>query len=81
MARMSAVFRDEARSSLEDAVWWVEYVLRHKGAPHLRCAGQDLRWPTTLLLDFLVLALVSLGLAVVVVRILLRHMITIKIHF
>lgn len=29
---------------LETAVYWVEYVARHKGAPHLRSAGQDLNF-------------------------------------
>lgn len=27
---------------LTTAVYWVEYVARHKGAPHLHSAGQDL---------------------------------------
>lgn len=26
----------------ETAVYWIEYVIRHNGAPHLRSAGQDL---------------------------------------
>lgn len=27
---------------IETAVYWIEYVIRHKGAPHLRSAGLDL---------------------------------------
>jgi len=27
---------------LDTAIWWTEYVLRHKGAYHMRVAGQDL---------------------------------------
>lgn len=27
---------------VETAVYWIEYVMRHKGAPHLRSAGLDL---------------------------------------
>lgn len=27
---------------VETAVYWIEYVVRHKGAPHLRSAGLDL---------------------------------------
>nr|AAB18360.1 UGT1A7 [Rattus norvegicus] len=29
---------------LDLAVFWVEYVMRHKGAPHLRPAAHDLTW-------------------------------------
>lgn len=27
---------------METAIYWVEYVVRHKGAPHLRSTGQNL---------------------------------------
>lgn len=37
-------FRDQPKTPLETAVFWVEYVCRHNGAPHLHSAGQDLPW-------------------------------------
>ncbi|XP_049963571.1 UDP-glucosyltransferase 2-like [Schistocerca serialis cubense] len=49
--RLSALFRDRPRPPLEEAVYWVEYVLRHQGAPHLRSAALDLSWYRYLLLD------------------------------
>ncbi|SPP83481.1 UDP-glucuronosyltransferase 2B15 [Drosophila guanche] len=42
--QMSARYRDQPMSPQETAVWWTEYVLRHKGAPHMRVAGQDLNF-------------------------------------
>ncbi|XP_055910501.1 UDP-glycosyltransferase UGT5-like [Eupeodes corollae] len=39
---MSERFRDQPMKPLDLAVYWVEYVARHKGAPHLHSAGQDL---------------------------------------
>lgn len=39
---ISARYRDQPMSPQETAIWWTEYVLRHKGAPHMRVAGQDL---------------------------------------
>lgn len=35
-------YRDQPSSPLETGVFWVEYVARHNGAPHMRCAGLDL---------------------------------------
>jgi len=44
-------------------VYWTEYVIRHKGAPHLRSAVLDLAWYQYFLLDVITvlsLAIVSL---------------------
>ncbi|EDV93630.1 UDP-glycosyltransferase UGT5 [Drosophila grimshawi] len=38
----SKLYRDQKDTPLERAIWWTEYVLRHKGAPHLRSASRDL---------------------------------------
>jgi glucuronosyltransferase len=35
---------DQPQRPLERAVFWTEYVLRHKGASHLRSAAADLNW-------------------------------------
>ncbi|XP_060646078.1 UDP-glycosyltransferase UGT4-like [Drosophila nasuta] len=35
-------FRDQPTSPIETAIWWTEYVLRHKGAPHMRMTDQDM---------------------------------------
>ncbi|XP_046999933.1 UDP-glucosyltransferase 2-like isoform X2 [Schistocerca americana] len=47
----SQLFRDRPRPPLEEAVYWVEYVIRHQGAPHLRSAAMDLAWYQYLLID------------------------------
>lgn len=41
---VSSLYRDQPKTPLETAVYWIEYVARHKGAPHMRSAGQDLSW-------------------------------------
>ncbi|XP_049831240.1 UDP-glucosyltransferase 2-like isoform X1 [Schistocerca gregaria] len=63
MRELSALFRDRPRPPLEEAVYWLEYVLRHRGAPHLRPASLDLPWHQLLLLDVAALALAALLLA------------------
>jgi hypothetical protein len=39
---LSKLFRDQPDKPLERAVFWTEYVLRHKGASHLRSPARDL---------------------------------------
>ena len=51
MRKLSIISRDEPENSLEKAIWWTEYVLRHKGAKHLRSAALDLEWYQYVLLD------------------------------
>ncbi|XP_066431802.1 UDP-glucuronosyltransferase 1A1-like isoform X1 [Eleutherodactylus coqui] len=41
---MSALHLDRPINPLDLAVHWVEFVMRHKGAPHLRPAAHDLNW-------------------------------------
>ncbi|XP_044529324.1 UDP-glucuronosyltransferase 1A1-like [Gracilinanus agilis] len=42
--RLSALHKDRPIDPLDLAVFWVEFVMRHKGAPHLRAAAHDLNW-------------------------------------
>ncbi|KAJ4434829.1 hypothetical protein ANN_23400, partial [Periplaneta americana] len=48
---LSRQFRDRPQSALETAVYWTEYVIRHRGAPHMRSAALDLPLYQYLLLD------------------------------
>lgn len=36
--------QDQPQTPVEKAIFWVEHVIRHKGAPHLRASGLDLKW-------------------------------------
>lgn len=40
--RVSALFKDRPNDPMDLGVYWIEYVLRHKGARHLRNAGRKL---------------------------------------
>lgn len=61
---MSARYRDQPMPPLELAKFWVEYVIRHKGAPHLHSAGQDLTFIEYHSID--VFAAIALTLALIV---------------
>lgn len=40
----SKIYHDRPEHPLKTAVYWVEYVIRHKGAQHLKIAGLKLPW-------------------------------------
>lgn len=53
-------------TGLEKAVWWTEYVIRHKGAPHLRSPALDLPIYQYFLLDIIGFVLLVLGIGLFV---------------
>ncbi|XP_036432521.1 UDP-glucuronosyltransferase 1A5-like isoform X6 [Colossoma macropomum] len=62
MMKLSAIHRDRPIEPLDLAVFWTEFVMRHKGADHLRPAAHDLNWVQYHSLDvigFLLLILVT----------------------
>uniref|UniRef100_A0A8D2DYB1 UDP-glucuronosyltransferase n=1 Tax=Sciurus vulgaris TaxID=55149 RepID=A0A8D2DYB1_SCIVU len=42
--RLSRIHHDRPVKPLDRAVFWIEFVMRHKGAKHLRIAAHDLSW-------------------------------------
>lgn len=44
MKRLSRLHRDQPLSPLDQAVFWIEFVIRHKGAPHLKSHSHTLSW-------------------------------------
>ncbi|KAK5861360.1 hypothetical protein PBY51_022765 [Eleginops maclovinus] len=44
IVRMSEIHLDRPVPPLDLAVFWTEFVIRHKGAEHLRVAAHDLNW-------------------------------------
>uniref|UniRef100_A0A8C1URT3 glucuronosyltransferase n=1 Tax=Cyprinus carpio TaxID=7962 RepID=A0A8C1URT3_CYPCA len=62
MTELSAIHRDRPIEPLDLAVFWTEFVMRHKGAAHLRPAAHELNWIQYHSLDvigFLILILVT----------------------
>ncbi|XP_073985134.1 UDP-glycosyltransferase UGT5-like [Rhodnius prolixus] len=42
--RISKAFNDRPLSALDTAIYWIEYVIRHNGAPHMRSVIKHLTW-------------------------------------
>jgi glucuronosyltransferase len=76
--RLSRIYRDQPLTPLEQAVFWTEYVIRHKGAPHMRSAALDLTWYQYFLLDVIAVLMLAVGsfllLAYLMLRALLRKL-------
>ncbi|XP_023937631.2 UDP-glycosyltransferase UGT5-like [Bicyclus anynana] len=58
--RIRTIMNDNPQTPLERAVWWVEYVLRHKGAKHLRAAGANVSWTQYLELELVAIVVLFL---------------------
>ncbi|XP_056156114.1 UDP-glucuronosyltransferase 2C1-like [Lampris incognitus] len=44
MQRLSQLHRDQPHSPMDTAIFWIEYVIRNKGAAHLHSAAFSLPW-------------------------------------
>ncbi|XP_060879301.1 UDP-glucosyltransferase 2-like [Metopolophium dirhodum] len=67
-------FKDRPMSTAESVVYWTEYVIRHKGAPHLKSHALNLTWyqyflvdviSTFLFIAFVVLFIISYSLKII----------------
>ncbi|XP_049963431.1 UDP-glycosyltransferase UGT5-like [Schistocerca serialis cubense] len=74
--QLSRLFRDRPRPPLEEAVYWVEYVIRHRGAPHLRSAALDLAWYQYLLLDVAAFVVATMAAALLVLYLVVRKILS-----
>ncbi|XP_062922146.1 UDP-glucuronosyltransferase 2C1-like [Mobula hypostoma] len=57
MKKLSALHRDQPESPMERAIFWIEYVARHKGAGHLQSESYQLPWYTYYCVDVMVFLL------------------------
>ncbi|KAJ8959701.1 hypothetical protein NQ318_021893 [Aromia moschata] len=72
--RLRVLARDVPMTGLEKAIWWTEYVIRHKGAKHLRNPVADLP-----LYQYYLLDVIGFLLIVVVVSVAIAYFITKKL--
>ncbi|KAF2900271.1 hypothetical protein ILUMI_05915, partial [Ignelater luminosus] len=63
-SKRSRILRDQPLKPMDKAIFWIEYVLRHQGATHLRSAALNLTWYQYYLLDVIafVVFIIILGL-------------------
>ncbi|XP_065074448.1 UDP-glucosyltransferase 2-like [Ochlerotatus camptorhynchus] len=72
--QLSDLYRDRPQSAMDTAVFWTEYVIRHKGARHMRYPGADLNFFQSHLLDVIAVLCVGVFVLVKVIIIVCRMM-------
>ncbi|XP_058402405.1 UDP-glucuronosyltransferase 2B31-like isoform X3 [Diceros bicornis minor] len=65
--KLSRIQHDQPMKPLDRAVFWIEFVMRHKGAKHLRPASHDLTWFQYNSLDVLGFLLACVATAIFVI--------------
>jgi glucuronosyltransferase len=58
---LSSIYRNQPQTPVERAVFWTEYVMRHKGAAHLRSAARKLNYFQYRSMDVVAFLLAILG--------------------
>ncbi|XP_059192108.1 UDP-glucuronosyltransferase 2C1-like [Centropristis striata] len=64
MQRLSRLHRDQPMKPLDRAVFWIEYVMRHKGARHLQAKSIKMSWIVYYSID-VIAALLAVALLVI----------------
>ena len=60
MIKLRDLVYDQPISSLDKAIFWTEYVIRHKGVKHLEFAGRNVPYYQQYCLDFIAIFLLCL---------------------
>ncbi|KAG7218691.1 hypothetical protein INR49_019782 [Caranx melampygus] len=68
MTTLSNIHRDQPMKPLDRAIFWIEFVMRHKGAPHLRTESYKMSAIQYYLIDVVAFLLAVLGVRVITPR-------------
>lgn len=66
--KLSLLYRDRPLTAMDNAVYWIEYVLRHNGAPQLRYPGIELNFLQQRSLDVIGFLLILLYVIIKVMK-------------
>lgn len=72
----SKLFKNRITDPVNTAAFWIEHILEHKGAPHLKSAAEELSWFEYFLIDVILFIFVLL----IIFIYLLRFMLILSLH-
>lgn len=70
--KLSQIYNDRPLTPKESVIYWVDYVIRHNGASHLRSSGNDLNYLEFHSIDVFGVLIVSMIILLLIVRRLIR---------
>ncbi|XP_062405124.1 UDP-glucuronosyltransferase 2B31-like [Sardina pilchardus] len=73
MQRLSRLHRDQPMQPLDRAMFWIEFVMRHKGAAHLRTESYNMPWYSYHSVDVVVFLLAVVISVVVISCVVIRY--------
>lgn len=65
---LASIFNDNLVHPLEEAIFWIEYVIRSNGAKHLKSNAVNISWFSYLLLDILIVPFVAIFLVYFIIK-------------
>ena len=74
MQRLSRLHRDQPITPMDHAMFWVEFVMRHKGAAHLRTEAYRMPWYAYYSVDVFLVLLTAVGLLMFTTVIMFRFL-------
>jgi len=69
---LSRRFKDRPRTPKEEIIYWTEYVIKHKGAHHLKSTAVQLSWYQYFLIDVLIVAVLIVLIVLYVIFMILK---------
>lgn len=77
---VSHIFRDRPERAIDLATYWIEYVIRFKGTPHLSSAGRELSWWSYFLVDIMALVLLVIFMVLFTIQLGIRKCIVGRVN-
>lgn len=65
---LANLFNDNLVHPMNESIFWIEYVMRTKGAKHLKSHAVNMSWFSILLLDIFILPVISVAFIYVVIK-------------
>ncbi|XP_045540090.1 UDP-glycosyltransferase UGT5 [Papilio machaon] len=72
IVRLRNLMQDQPQKPLERTIWWLEYILRHGGAKHLRSPAANISWSEYLELELVFFILIFLFTSLILVVLMTR---------
>jgi len=72
MMELSKRFKDRPRTPKEEIIYWTEYVIKYKGANHLKTFALQLSWYQYFLIDVLIFVVLIILVILSVIYTILR---------